>query len=322
MFIRVVFLTSPRRRCSDRDTADTAAVEVLAGHDHDEDEGQQPQQSEQGDESRVEPFIRFEAGHIAELDGDGEDRLGEGPDDEHPPAADGQGDEGQQPQAVPGHEARCQQQAAADEQARGHCRIEAGAADHVEGDGDGEDHSGADDDPQRCPDGDVAEFGHDQDRGEGSAVDGIGVPMDDPVDRGQVDNEQQRRGDRGRGEHHPRIAGFESPGRIRSGQGQGQEDEEGERVDERRDAQQHTGQPSARAQRRRSDEEDHSPHRQGQGERVESRAEREEDERGSEDRDQPPAEAGENEESGAECRDACGVEQEHADHEQGDVVGE
>src|SRR5699024_12746646 len=36
----------------------------------------------------------------------------------------------------------------------------------------------------------------DQDRGEGSAVDGIGVPMDDPVDRGQVDNEQQRRGDR------------------------------------------------------------------------------------------------------------------------------
>jgi hypothetical protein len=56
--------------------------------------------------------------------------------------------------------------------------------------------------------------------------------------------------------------------------------------------------------------------------RVESGAEGEEDERGDEYRDQPPPEAGENEESDAESSDPCGVEQEHDDHEEGDVVGE
>ena len=48
------FVPSPRRPRRNRATADSAAVEVLTGHDDDEDEGQEPKQSEQGEEGRVE----------------------------------------------------------------------------------------------------------------------------------------------------------------------------------------------------------------------------------------------------------------------------
>ena len=144
--------------------------------------------------------------------------------------------------------------------------------------------------------------------------------MDDPVDRARSTTAAPPK-ERGRGEHHPRIARLQSPCGIRSGQGQGEEHEEGERVDERRNAEEHTGQPGARAQRRRSEEDDHRPHRQCEGDRVECRAEGEEDERGGEDRNQPSPEAGEDEKTGSEGRNACGVEQEYDDHEQGDVGG-
>src|SRR5699024_7970711 len=74
-------------------------------------------------------------------------------------------------------------------------------------------------------------------RGDASAVDGIVVPVDEPMDGGQVDGEQQRRGDCGRSQQHPRAAGRESANWVRPGQSQREEDEEGEWVDERRDAQ-------------------------------------------------------------------------------------
>src|SRR5699024_1965563 len=143
-----------------------------------------------------------------------------------------------------------------------------------------------------------------------------------PIDGGHVDGEQQRRGDRGRSQHHPRAAGRESANRVRPGQSQRQEDEEGEWVDERRDAQENTGQPTARAHRRGADEEDHRPHGQRERERVERRAEGEEDERRGEDRDQPRPPTSQDEQTCADGRHPCGVEQEHDDHEHRHVIGD
>ncbi len=54
---------------------------------------------------RLEALVGVESGDVAELDGHGEDRLGERPRDEHPPAGDGEGEERQDPQRIPRHEA-------------------------------------------------------------------------------------------------------------------------------------------------------------------------------------------------------------------------